>query len=185
MDKNTLRQQMIEKRQSMVEDDVRSLSKTVQERLMKSSLWPKSGRVGLYSPVKNEVMTQTLFQISLEQGLHVYYPRVEQGILFYEVNGPEDLQRGSWSILEPQRHCHGLEKGKNLDLLIVPGIVFTKDFYRIGYGKGFYDEFMGNNTDQIPTIGLAYEYQMVDSIQNDDWDQRLSAVITDRNIYQR
>jgi 5-formyltetrahydrofolate cyclo-ligase len=125
-------------------------------------------------------MTQTLFQKALESGLHVYFPRVEQGIKFYEVNGPEDLEKGSWSIPEPKIHCRELVADAKFDLLVVPGIVFNKDCFRIGYGRGFYDKFFSSLAVEVPTVSLAYDFQVVDFFEQDVWDKPVKAVITEK-----
>lgn len=164
---------------------VLSLSQTVQDKFLKSSLCPERGRIGIYSSVKNEVRTTKIFQWALEKGLHVYFPRVEKGILFYEVNGPDDLQRGSWSIPEPKKHCPILEEDENLDVLIIPGIVFSKDCCRVGYGKGFYDAFIDTLEGTVPIIALAYDFQVIDSFPVDAWDRSVNAVVTEKKIYLR
>ncbi len=169
----------------MTAEMVADLSKNIQEKLIKSPYWPKSGRIGLYAPVKNEVLTQKIFQVALESGLHVYFPRVEQGISLYEVNGPEDLQRGSWSIPEPGIECTELAADEALDLLVIPGIVFTKTCCRVGYGRGFYDKYIASFEKPITAVGLAYDFQIVDDVTLDTWDQPITAVLTEKNIYTR
>jgi 5-formyltetrahydrofolate cyclo-ligase len=182
--KDDIRKRVLADRVALAPEKVQELSTVVQERVLKSAFWPKSGRVGLYASVKNEVLAQDLFRQALEQGLHVYFPRVEQGIRFYEVNGPEDLQRGSWSIPEPKIDCPQLseEEGHHLDLLIVPGIAFTKSGLRVGYGKGFYDQYIARYPGKC--VGMAYEFQMQDNIPADTWDRQLSGVFTEKNLYQ-
>lgn len=183
--KGDVRRLLLERRQALSGDEVRRLSACIQDRLIKSPVWPDKGHIGLYAPVRNEVMTQDIFQKALEKGLHVYFPRVEQGIRFYEVNGPEDLQRGSWSIPEPKKHCPPRKKDVHFDLLIVPGIAFTKSCYRIGYGRGFYDQFVANLIKESPTVSLAYEFQVVDSFPLEEWDRPLYGVMTEKNFYTR
>lgn len=182
MTKNEVRDVMLEKRLSLSPEEVEEVSKVIQDRCIKSPLWPKKGRIGLYAPVKNEVMTQTIFQKALEAGLHVYFPHVEQGIRFYEVDGPDDLQRGSWSIPEPKKHCVARKKEHHFDLLIIPGIAFSKDCHRIGYGRGFYDKFISKLIQDSPTIALAYDFQIVDSFPLDEWDEPLSGIMTEKNF---
>lgn len=184
--KDEIRQKMLDQRLSLEEKSMRDLSLQAQNRLLKSEYWPKKGRVGLYAPVKNEVLTYTLFQHALEDALHVYYPRVEQGLKFYEVNGPEDLQPGSWRIPEPKQHCYELGPEQNLDLLIVPAIVFSKSKHRIGYGKGFYDQLIEQfrSIETLKIVGLGYDFQMVDDVPLDEWDEQLHAVVTDKALYE-
>lgn len=183
--KNEIRKLMLEERLDLPAHQVEELSLVIQTKFLKSIFWPKEGKVGLYAPVKNEVMTHKLFQNALENGLHVYFPRVEQGIQFYEVNGPEDLQRGSWSILEPQKNCTPLKALQELDLLVVPGISFSRDCYRIGYGRGFYDRLVSHIVLKATTIGLAYDFQIVDAFQVEDWDRPLALVMTEKNVIRR
>lgn len=181
MNKDDLRQKILSERLAMPADRAQELSDVIQEHLIKSPLWPQKGRLGLYAAVKNEVLTHRLFQTALEQGLHVYFPRVEQGLVFYEVNGPEDLQRGAWAIPEPKIGCEPLPDDQKLDLVIVPGVAFTRDGRRIGYGKGFYDRIIADVAMQ--SLGLGFDFQMVPDFADDSWDRRLDAILTDKRLY--
>lgn len=176
---------MLQKRVDLPADVVQEFSHAIQEKIIKSPMWPRTGRIGLYAPVKNEVMTQNIFQKALEQGLHVYFPRVEQGIRFYEVNGPDDLQRGSWSIPEPKIECIQRKPDEKFDLLLVPGIAFTQGCHRIGYGRGFYDKYISEIVKDAPTFALAYDFQVVESFPLEEWDQALFGVMTEKKFYSR
>jgi len=181
MDKAQRRQKILEKRLALNEDEVRVHSEAIQKRLLQSPLWPKSGRVALYAAVKNEVLTYDLFRQALEQGLEVYFPRVEMGIHFYQVNGPEDLHKGSWMIPEPKQNCEPLPNDASLDLLLVPGVAFSKEGYRIGYGKGFYDTAIAEL--RATAVGLAYDFQIIEAFAMDSWDQKLNAIFTEKHFY--
>lgn len=181
--KDEIRTQKLAQRLELNEERRNELSQAIQEKLIKSSLWPQAGSVALYAAVKGEVLTHTLFQKALESGLHVYFPRVEQGIKFYEVSSPDDLQRGSWSILEPKMSCPELAADKTLNLLVVPGIAFSKNGYRIGYGRSFYDRYLEDQDVPPVSAGLAYDFQIIDSFPLDEWDRALSAVTTEKTIY--
>lgn len=180
MQKDEIRNTILQKRLQMNEKSVLDLSKSIQEEIIKSKFWPQKGRIGLYSPVKNEVHTHLLFQRALESGLRVYFPRVEQGIQYYEVNGPDDLVRGSWSIPEPQMSCEPMPAEQTFDLLIVPGVAFTKDGFRVGYGRGFYDRFISGLSARVPVLALAYDFQIVDQIPSDEWDQPIHGVVSEK-----
>lgn len=185
MTKEQIRQETLNKRLALSEGFVREASAHIQDDVLRSPFWPKHGRVGLYSPIKNEVQTNILLQKALESGLHVYFPRVEQGIHFYEVNGLDDLERGSWNIFEPKLDCEELAEDTDLDLIIVPGVVFSKKCFRIGYGRGYYDKFFSRLDRQITSVGLGFEMQIVDAIPATEWDQPLTAVVTEKGVYRR
>lgn len=179
--KEEIRELVLDERLAMPEDELKSRSEVIQKRLLQSEYWPKTGRVALYASVKNEVQTFDLFQSALEKALHVYFPRVEQGIEFYEVNGPEDLQKGSWAIPEPKLSCAALPEGKEFDLMVVPGIVFDPKGYRIGYGKGFYDQAIEKH--QAFTLALAFDFQIKEGLPRDPWDQKIDVILTENHIY--
>ncbi|MBX7148080.1 5-formyltetrahydrofolate cyclo-ligase [bacterium] len=181
MKKEELRKEILAKRLSLSEGEVRESSQRIQTRLIKNSLWQDVENLALYSPVKNEVDTTLLFIRALEEGKNVYFPRVEQGLRFYEVNDPGDLQKGAWGILEPKDTCEEIEELADIDLLVVPGVVFDKKGYRIGYGKGFYDELLKKQA--LPTVALAYSFQVVEEIAKDEWDQKVQMVIAENDIY--
>lgn len=181
--KDEIRTQKLAQRLELNEERRNELSQAIQEKLIKSPLWPQAGNVAFYAAVKGEVMTHMLFQKALERGLNVYFPRVEQGIKFYEVGSPDDLQRGSWSILEPKIVCPELASDEILNLLVVPGIAFSKNCYRIGYGRSFYDRYLDVQKVPSVSVGLAYDFQIIDNFPLDDWDRSLSAVATEKTIY--
>lgn len=181
--KDELRRLFLEKRQQLTPEKHQELSLAIQERIIKAGMLPKTGAIALYSAVKNEVQTGRLFQKALEMGLHVYFPRVEQGIRFYEVNGPDDLKRGSWNIFEPGPECEELPTERKLDVIFLPGIAFSRHGYRVGYGRGFYDRYLELNRGGVISVGLAYEFQMVEDFAADPTDQKVDLIITEKNTY--
>lgn len=180
--KNRLRQSILEKRLSLTEENVLSISQKIQERLLASPFWIGKERIGLYSAIKNEIQTRLLFMRGLEEGISIYFPRVEQGIKFYEVKEPSDLQKGAWGILEPKDECPPLLKDESLGLLVVPGLVFDRQGHRLGYGKGFYDAVL----EQFPTqtLGLSYDFQIVDELPVEPWDRKVRRVLTEKKLYE-
>ena len=76
-------------------------------------------------------------------------------------------------------------------LMVMPGSVFDRKCHRMGYGKGYYDKYLGfifkGNGDlafQLKTIGLCFECQMKEKIPVDVYDKKTDMVITEKRIYQ-
>ena len=63
-------------------------------------------------------------------------------------------------------------------MVIVPGIAFDKDGNRIGHGGGYFDRFLKNLPKKIPTIGLAFKFQLIERIKTLHWDVPVTEVIT-------
>lgn len=64
-----------------------------------------------------------------------------------------------------------------IDCILVPALGFDREFYRIGYGKGFYDRFLAQAGD-IPTIGVGFQEQMCEELlPRDPWDVPVKELI--------
>lgn len=176
--KKNIREEMLARRQGMTADEVTRLSTRVQEKVMLLPAWKEAEKIGIYSPVRNEVDTTLLFMKALESGMSVYFPRVEQGLKFYEVKDLTDMQKGAWGVLEPKDSCVVLGESETLNLLMVPGIVFDKSGHRLGYGRAFYDRILERF--KKVAVGLAYQFQIVDELPVEEWDKRMIRIITDK-----
>ena len=69
-----------------------------------------------------------------------------------------------------------------LDLVIVPGIAFDKKGHRIGYGYGYYDRFLKTIKKKAVKIGLAFDFQLIESIPEEEHDVPMNIVVTDKEI---
>ena len=94
---------------------------------------------------------------------------------FYRVCDPaRDLLPGLYGISEPSEDCEPLaEEG---GLCIVPGLAFSGDGYRIGYGGGYYDRFL--STFSGTALGYCFTQQIVDFIPREETDRPVHGVAT-------
>lgn len=125
--------------------------------------------IGIYAPLAHEVNLLPLLQ---EHPQHKYaFPRCESGrrLSFHIVrNTGEDLVPGAMNIMEPAAHTPTITP-EEIDLLIVPGVAFTADGRRMGYGGGYYDRFIPQCT-KARILALAFEEQIVDDIPTESHD---------------
>ena len=72
------------------------------------------------------------------------------------------------------------------DIFLVPTVGFDKNLFRLGYGGGYYDRYIARmkKIKNIITIGLSFSFQKIDELPVNKFDQRLDAIITERNIFQ-
>jgi len=92
----------------------------------------------------------------------------------------EDLSLSDWGILEPQNIR--LKKLNEIDLVIVPGVVFDRYGYRLGYGKGYYDRLL-KVIKKVIKIGICYKLQLVDRIIGvNKKDIKVDKIITEEEV---
>ena len=129
----------------------------------------------IYVSYNNEVDTIKIINYFLDKK-KVAIPRIDNGIMnFYYIENLNELKKGYFGILEPI--SNRIVKDFNNCVSITPGICFSKDGFRIGYGKGFYDKFYSKN--DMLKIGLCYKECFVSKIDNDRYDIAMDKVITD------
>ncbi len=110
----------------------------------------------------------------------VLLPRMEGGeIIPTLIMDLDNLITGYGNIREPL--LAPSVKPSNIDCVIVPGIAFDQLGNRVGSGLGFYDKFLKKATHAVK-IGLAFEYQMVESIVHEEHDVLMDFVVTDKRI---
>ena len=100
----------------------------------------------------------------------------------------DELIIGKWKILEPPHERWG-EPGKELqpeeiDLVIVPGVGFSRTGGRMGNGQGYYDRLLDRVRSDCKLIGLCYESQLFDDLIVGPHDVFMDKVVTERAVYQ-
>ena len=147
-DKKQLRKELITKRKKMTDEEFSNKSLSICNRLLNNSQYLKSKVIYCYYKVKGQNMD------------------------FFEVKSLEELEPGYFNIPEPPETTPA-PKG---DLIIVPGVAFSKKGERLGYGGGFYDRFLEHH--KVYTIGVAYDFQIMNSLPTEEHDRKLNEIIT-------
>jgi len=184
MPKRSLRSSMLARRSSMSREQWQIDSQRAQERLLGLELFQQARRVALYAPLQNEVDTALLFAAAREAGKQVLYPQVcGEQLAFHEVTALEQLNRGSFGILEP---CplSSVQEQATLDLMVVPGVAFDLRGHRVGFGKGYYDRHLAG-LHQLPfLVGLCHDFQLCDQVPTEGHDIRMHCLVTESRTVQ-
>jgi 5-formyltetrahydrofolate cyclo-ligase len=75
-----------------------------------------------------------------------------------------DLETGPYGVKQPADDPAKTLAHDCLDIVIVPGVAFDRKNHRLGRGGGYYDRFLGSLPAHVRTVGLAFDFQVVDSL---------------------
>lgn len=151
-------------------------SYAIVKAIKKLDVFKRAESVMIYMPIKGEVDVRGLLSEK-----KIFLTPVTDGEDMYAAHLSDQLIEGNFSVPEP-KDKKPFDKDK-IDAVIVPGIVFGKDFNRIGFGKGYYDKFLRDI--KAVKIGVCYSFQTVDSIEAETHDVKLDYIITEGEIWNR
>ncbi len=170
---------MLEKRNLQSLQDRIRRSTLIQAHVIKSNEFRFSKFIGAYFAFGSEVKTEYIIDQARELGKKLALPRVEGEIIaFYELSSRRCLVKGKFGTMEPLP----IDRIDKIDFLVVPGIAFDKEGYRLGYGKGYYDRYLSEKRPRF-SIGLAYNSQLFESLPHCSHDEKLDAIATDDGIF--
>ena len=181
--RDRLRRRALSQRRGLALADRLAWSRSIQARATALPCYCAARFVALYSPVQNEVDTQVILDHALASGKKVFFPKLNQtgSSGFAQVHSSADLIAGRFGILEPMgTDAMALADGDRL-IIFVPGVLFDRQGIRLGRGGGWYDRVLSELGSHGIFVGLAYEFQIVDSLPAESWDQRVHFIITEKN----
>jgi len=117
----------------------------------------------------------------LVSSVRIGFPKVEDedSLTVYRVDEPErQLEPGYQDIPEPDPDKTRSLDVQRLDLVLVPGLMFDQDGFRVGYGGGFYDRFLNQIPGTTVTVGVGYEFQVRDRVPRMEHDEPVDHVTT-------
>jgi 5-formyltetrahydrofolate cyclo-ligase len=161
-------------------------SKIIQQKLLSSEEFKVSKTVMTYVSLPTEVSTDHLIEEALKLGKRVAVPCIgsldEQKIIASELVAIESLEEGPFGIHQPKDGPVREIPLKEIDLVVVPAIAYDRKNMRLGRGKGYYDRFLSSkDLCSAKKVGLAFQFQVLDSLPSDDHDLAVDQVVTDQS----
>ena len=139
-------------------------------------------RIALFSPLPSEPDVEWLWK---EAARGFCYPRVQGAeIEFVDVHRLDDLAPSAWNsaVWEPAFPAARVILPAEIDLILVPGLAFTRDGHRLGRGGGFYDRFLAQLPERTVKLGVCFDLQMVEALPAEAHDRRVDAVVTESGL---
>ena len=183
MDKSRLRQSVIAEIKSFSENERHTYEEKIRDRLISSNLWRNAKTIGITIANGFEWDTAEIIKIAWKQGKRVCAPKClpkYKEMHFYQIESFEQLEVVYYNLLEP-KPTETIKIDKDMiDLLIVPGVVFNNEGYRIGFGGGYYDRFLPDFKNE--TVSILHSKQLVKDLPIEKHDIAVKHLLTEEGF---
>ena len=178
--KSELRKQVLQEMKALSQEQKQVIDQTLTERLLQHPFYQEARIIATYLSFPHEFQTQELIEQALRDCKKVLIPKTyPKGRMDFVVYDSQQLVKTSFGLLEPQGDLEVVDASQ-IDLIHVPGLVFTTKGYRIGYGGGYYDRYLKHITGH--TLSTIYPCQIQDfSPENHDIPVQ-EVLIDERNL---
>jgi len=191
--KANLRKEMKAVLKTMSTEEIQAQSQIVTQKLLEMPEYSAAKRISIFLSMRDEVDTHNILTHALKVKKECFIPQYFTGGPIMKMVKLEDLEDyknlpvTAWNIKQPandDERLDALETG-GLDLILVPGMAFTKAGDRCGRGKGYYDTYLNKiykeQEQSVVTVALAFREQILDYVPTDAHDFRVDNVITPDN----
>jgi 5-formyltetrahydrofolate cyclo-ligase len=174
MSKKLLREEMMQTLLSLSESYKKKQEQILYNKLIAYIDKYSINSVGIVLSMPQEIDTAPLISRMIENGVKVYNPVCDykaKTMKFYRFHSFEDTSMDSKGIKVPNITPDTITPS----LIVVPGLIFSEDGYRIGYGGGFYDRYLSEYSGKTVSIVLN---EQIDEVKKEPHDVPVDLIIT-------
>lgn len=193
LDKSTLRQNYLARRDQLSGTERKRQAEIISREIIESDWFKQAEVVALYAAHGSELNLNAVLEAGFAMGKRMLLPRAETAekrLTFWAVEEGEELVPGNYGIMEPRIGGKRPFIIDEIDVVLVPGIVFDQEGNRIGYGGGYYDRFLvdgavgssdlGKARKRAYTVGVGYKEQIVERLPIiEEHDVRLDIIMSE------
>jgi len=181
--KASLRTEARRRLRTLSAEDRRAAAAAICARIAELREWAAAGMVGLYAAQAGEPDVAGLLRAP---GKRFCFPRVAgEGLEFRRCDDMGLLRAGRWNLLEPNPEDCAAVSAQEIDLLLIPGLAFTRGGGRLGRGGGVYDRFLAGVHPRAVKIGVCFDTQLMDSLPLEGHDHEVDLVVTQAEVFRR
>lgn len=182
--KKVLRQHMKKILGNLSKMEYEQQSFEIARNLYEQEEWKQAKMIGITISNPPEVNTYPIIRRAWLEGKTVAVPKCfpEANVMhFYELKEFTQLENVFRDLYEPNPHVTTQVSPNEIGCLIVPGLAFTKNGYRLGFGGGYYDRYLVQYNG--PTVSLAFDCQIIQEIPKETHDLPVSKIITNKDVF--
>ncbi|GLR15875.1 5-formyltetrahydrofolate cyclo-ligase [Portibacter lacus] len=129
-----------------------------------------------YLPIRSEIDILPLIEKLIDENYTIISPKTlaARKLEHFILSDVEKLETGLFGTLYPHGNTYFEEE--TYDLIIIPGVAFGEQRYRLGYGGGYYDNFLEDHP-LAYKVGLCYPFQVVKDLPKEEHDAKLDFLL--------
>ena len=151
--------------------------------LLKKKLKKNKINLSFYYPSNYEVNTLKIFENNNVNDMQVLLPSItNKSLKFYKWINKDPLLVNKYGMLEPSTSSKSILP----DIVLAPLLAYDLNKYRLGYGKGYYVQFLSKYlklNKNILTVGVAFSFQKYKKLPTSNYDVKLDYILTEKGIY--
>lgn len=176
------------RRQSLSREAVEARSEQIFQHVVTLPEWTEAEAVLWYVDLPGEVRTQPYLQRELQGHRRCAVTWCEPAELQLAwIESMDELSACTLGILEPKEEIRNDSRRRldiaEIDLVLVPGMAFTRAGHRLGHGKGYYDRLLSRAREETTVVALAFDEQVLDEVPCEPHDVIMDYVITPAAVY--
>lgn len=175
--KKELRQHFLALREGTPETERQQASLVLCETIAGFCRGRRISRLGAFWPYGSEIDLRPLIQRHPEWLF--FFPRVSSNKPPRLTWGQEPLEAGRWGLMEPVQAPYGAPP---VQLLLVPGLAFDAQGFRLGYGGGFYDTVLSGLQEEVMTLAVGFDCQRCKTLPREPQDLPVRALMTEKGL---
>lgn len=182
--KREIRKTILEIREKLPKKEVFEKSNSIKNKLFEMKEFREADSILFYVSYDNEVYTHDMVKECITYKEQIGVPisnKKNRSLILSRLSKWDDLEIGSYGILEPKKDKIKEISIDDIDLIIVPGVVFDETGHRVGHGKGYYDNLLRNSKKALH-IGLAFEFQIVNIVPVEKHDIPVDKIVTEKRV---
>jgi len=172
--KKKIRKEILEKLHNIDKEEKKKRVKVLKEKLFSLAEFKKAKCVMFYVSKHYEIDTHEMIDESIAMGKKVVVPitlKEEKTLGLSELRDREkELIKGYYGIHQPHEKHIKPVRLEEVDVMVIPGIAFDKYGHRLGHGGGYFDRFLHRAPVNLVTVGLAFDFQIINELPRYDTD---------------
>lgn len=182
--KQALRQSIIAAREKLPPAERMRLSHQIAASICRLPAYRQARTVLGYLNFGAELDAELWVRQALADGKRMLLPKVNRASkhldLYLVQDLASDVAPGTWGIREPlEGRCKREDAPGTVDFILLPGVAFTREGARLGYGGGYYDKLLAHLPHRPALVAGAFEMQVVREIPLEDTDHEVDWLVTE------